>query len=134
MGAMKMMGGGMINKLLDPLLAKIPEPYGKKYGMAQVVKDVVGKLVKGDAAGAKQEIKQGLKKVGMKTVMGFLEPIMSKIPAMFRPMIKEAIEKILAGNVKGALGALKKGIFKYGIAKMTTAAKSITDKLPSFAQ
>jgi len=120
-----------VNKLLTPLLAKIPEPWGKKYGMAAVIKQVVNDLLlKKDP---KATLINAVKTVGKKVA---IDPVLKKVPAQFRPLLSGVIDKLmnLPPDIKGAKKALIEGIFKYGVTKVTNLVKSMTQKLPSFAQ
>jgi len=129
--ASKMVGPGMVTKLLTPLLAKIPEPWGKKYGMAAVIKQVVVDLLK--KKDPKTTLINAVKSVGKKVA---IDPVLKKVPAQFRPLLSGVIDKLMnvPPDIKGAKKALIEGIFKYGVTKVTNVVKSMTQKLPGFAQ
>merc|ERR1712072_620164 len=72
--ASKMVGPGMVTKLLTPLLAKIPEPWGKKYGMAAVIKQVVVDLLN------KKALIEGIFKYGVTKVTNVVKSMTQKLP------------------------------------------------------
>jgi len=122
-------GGGMLMKLLNPLLKKLPADF------QPLVKEVIAALLKGDKKAVIAAVKKGVIGIAKKKVMVWIDPIIKKLPADFQPMIKAVLPLLIAGNVNGAVGALKAEIIKYGVKKIKgLIGKVIVPKLPSFAQ
>jgi len=119
-------GGGMLDKLLAPIYAKVPEMF------RPLVKAVLGKLIAGDKDGAKKEMIEGVKKIAVKKAVHYMEPLLKKLPKQFRPMVKSTLEVLLQGDVKAAITVLKGGIVKYGVSKIERLLTPMTAKLPPF--
>lgn len=125
---------GMAMKVLNPLLDKLPKAVSF---LKPVVVAVVPYLINGDIKGAIAELKKQAGKVAATKAMGFLKPILAKLPLakaekdVIAKLIKDAISQLLMGNIKGAMSAVKRNIIKFGVMKIKGLVKTISGKLPA---
>jgi hypothetical protein len=127
-------GSGMITKLLDPLLMKLPAEF------RPLVKSLVPHLLKGDINGMKGALIGGV--IGIAKIK-FINPVIKKLPEEFRPMMNDAVDKLLDGlkkfpkvsiDVKALKEVLKKGVMDYGVKKVESVVGIVTAQLPDFAK